>query len=300
MSRPAAPPGTRGRTLNHLPDFLIVVAARLALCAALACPFVAQAFGIKDVETRARVLAAEGFRPPPATKLPAELAALDYDALRGVRYRAERSTWRADKLPFELMYFHPGRNFPDPVRINLVEPRGIKRVDFDPELFDYGSNKVDPKKLRGLGFAGFRVHHPVNNRDHKDEVLVFLGASYFRAVGKGQLYGLSARGLAIDTATPAGEDFARFTEFWIERPARGDTSLTIYALLDSRHLTGAYRFVLKPGVETVMQVSARLYFRDAVTKLLPRGRKRAIPTLKMLELRTWPVTGWNGGSKGTL
>ena len=49
-----------------------------------------------------------------------------------------------------------------------------------------------------------------------------LGASYFRVVGKGQVYGLSARGPAIDTALPSGEEFPRFREFWVERPKQGD------------------------------------------------------------------------------
>ena len=96
---------------------------------------------------------------------------------------------------------------------------------------------------------------------------MFQGASYFRAVGKGQSYGLSARGLAVDTAAPSGEEFPRFVEFWIERPRAGATSLTIYALLDSRRVTGAYRFVLTPGVETTMQVTARLFLREAIGKL---------------------------------
>lgn len=256
----------KGLTLKFVFENLPACAARLALCAALAFTAAAHAIGIKDVEARARTLATESFRQP-ATKLPSELAALDYDALRDIRFRADKATWRAEKLPFELMYFHPGKNFPEPVRINIADGRGVKRVEFDPELFDYGRNKIDPKKLRGLGFAGFRVHYPVNTPKYKDEILVFLGASYFRAVGKGQIYGMSARGLAIDTAVPSGEDFARFTEFWIERPGRGDTSLTIYALLDAKHLTGAYKFVVTPGAETTIQVSAKLFFREAVTKL---------------------------------
>jgi len=256
----------KGQTLNFVPAFLPAFAARFALCAVFAWPIAAQAVNFKDVEVRARALAAENFRPR-AAKLPPALAALDYDALRDIRFRPDRATWRADKLPFELMYFHPGKNFPDPVRINLADARGVKRVDFDTELFDYGRNKLDPNKLRGVGLAGFRVHYPVNRSNYKDEVLVFLGASYFRAIGKGQTYGLSARGLAIDTAVPSGEDFARFTEFWIDRPGRADTALTIYALLDAKHLTGAYKFVLTPGAETVVQVSARLFFREAVAKL---------------------------------
>ncbi len=238
----------------------------LALSLALALPAAAQAFGFEDVAARARELAAAGYRAP-VSQLPPELRDLDYDAYRDIRFRPERAHWRDQKLPFELMFFHPGRSFREPVRINTVEAGGVKRVEFDPALFDYGRNRIDPKKLRNLGFAGFRVHYAINAPKYKDEVLVFLGASYFRAVGQGQIYGLSARGLAIDTAAAPGEDFARFSEFWIERPRPGATSLTIYALLDSQRVAGAYRFVLTPGADTVMQVTARLYPREDVTKL---------------------------------
>lgn len=94
-----------------------------------------------------------------------------------------------------------------------------------------------------------------------------LGASYFRVIGAGQVYGLSARGLAIDTALPSGEEFPRFREFWIERPKPTDKRLTIYALLDSPRATGAYRFVIMPGRDTVVDVQSKVYLRDKVGKL---------------------------------
>ena len=243
------------------------LAARALLLAwIIALPQVVRAFDFEEVAAHARDLANAAYRLP-AAQLPPELRDLDYDAYRDIRFRPERALWRPEKLPFELMFFHPGRGFVEPVRINTIEPGGVKRLEFDPALFDYGRNKFDPAKLRNVGFAGFRVHYPVNKPGYKDEVLVFLGASYFRAVGQGQVYGLSARGLAVDTAAPQGEEFPRFTEFWIERPRAGATSLTIYALLDSPRTTGAYRFVVMPGADTVVQVSARVYAREAVAKL---------------------------------
>jgi len=143
----------------------------------------------------------------------------------------------------------------------------VHRVGFDPSAFDYGRNKFDPQKFRQLGFAGFRVHYALNKPNYKDEVLVFLGASYFRAVGQGQVYGLSARGAALDTASAQGEEFPRFVEFWIERPRPNATTLTIYALLDSPRMSGAYRFVLTPGADTQMQVTQRLFPREGLGKL---------------------------------
>jgi glucans biosynthesis protein len=223
-------------------------------------------FGFDDVAGRAASLAARPYKPP-AVNLPTELRELDYDAYRDIRYRPEKALWRAEKLPFELMFFHQGRAVPEPVKINVIEPSGERVVAFDPALFDYGKNKFDPRILSGLGFNGFRVHYAINKPGYKDEVLVFQGASYFRAVGKGQSYGLSARGLAVDTASPQGEEFPRFVEFWIERPRAHATSLTIYALLDSRRVAGAYRFVVTPGTETVMQVTARLFVREAIAKV---------------------------------
>ena len=162
--------------------------------------------------------------------MPTQLRELDYDAYRDIRFRPEKALWRAEKLPFELMFFHQGRAVPEPVRINVIEPAGERLVPFDPALFDYGKNKLDPQTLSHLGFNGLRVHFAVNKPGYKDEVLVFQGASYFRALGKGQSYGLSARGLAVDTAAAEGEEFPRFVEFWIEKPRPTATSLTIYAI----------------------------------------------------------------------
>lgn len=236
-----------------------------ALGLLLALP-AAWGFAFDDVAARASSLAGRPYKPP-AVNLPTELRELDYDAYRDIRYRPEKALWRAEKLPFELMFFHQGRAVTEPVKINVIEPAGEHVVAFDPALFDYGKNKLDPKVLQGLSFNGFRVHYAINKPGYKDEVLVFQGASYFRAIAKGELYGLSARGLAIDTATSQGEEFPRFVEFWIERPRAHATSLTIYALLDSKRAAGAYRFVLTPGVETVMQTTARLYLRDKIDKL---------------------------------
>ena len=106
----------------------------------------------------------------------------------------------------------------------------------------------------------------MNTPRYKDELAVFLGASYFRLLGKGQRYGASARGLALDTGERGGEEFPRFEQFWIEKPARNASQLVLYALLDSRRVTGAYRFVLKPGDETVAEVQ--------VPAVLPGGGRQ--------------------------
>lgn len=252
--------------LDHVSKLPRKLLLQIVCWLACASPLGAHAFDLDDVAARAKELAAVAYKSPPAS-LPTELRDLDYDAYRDIRFKPERALWRAEKLPFELMFFHAGRTFADPVRINAIEADGVKRLGFDTGLFDYGRNKLDLQKLRNAGFAGFRVHYAIDKPGYKDEVLVFLGASYFRAVGKGQHYGLSARGLAVDTAAAQGEEFPRFSEFWIERPQPGATALTILALLDSPRLAGAYRFVLTPGADTVMQVTARVYPRETIARL---------------------------------
>ena len=248
----------------------VVLPSRLLRCAFLLLWTLAGtsafAFGFEDVAKRAQALADQPYKPP-TIRMPKEIRDLDYDQYRDIRFRPEKAIWRTEKLPFELMLFLQGRAVSEPVEINLVDPSGERPLAFDPALFDFGKNRIDLDKLRELDFNGFRVHFPINKTSYKDEVLVFQGASYFRALGKGQSYGLSARGLAVDTAAPAGEEFPRFVEFWIERPRSGASSLVIHALLDSKRIAGAYRFVLTPGNETTMQVTARLFLRERIAKL---------------------------------
>lgn len=226
-----------------------------------------QAFGFEDVANRARQLAGQPYQPAPA-KLPVELRNLSYDQYRDIRFKPEKALWRKDALPFELMFFHLGKFNTEPVRIHEIDGKGnVKKLAFDRSDFDYGRNKLSPQGWGDLGYAGFRAHYPLNNSAYKDELIVFLGASYFRAVGKGQRYGLSARGLAIDTVGGKGEEFPRFTEFWIEKPGAKATSLVIHALLESPRATGAYRFEVTPGQDSVMDVKAELYLRGPVATL---------------------------------
>src|SRR4051812_4746980 len=255
-------------------SFLFASFTAVMRCALLATAIIAstdafaaaplRAFDFDDVAARARQLAARGYERPP--ELAKELQSLNYEQYNDIRYRPDRFRWRG-AAPFELAFFHRGFTFQTPVKINEVSAEGVQEIKFNSQDFDYGANKLPPAALKDAGFAGFRVHYPLNTPKVKDELLVFLGATYFRALGKGQVYGASARGLAINTALAAGEEFPLFTEFWIQRPAPTARELTIYGLMDSKSVTGAYRFVLKPGAETTMDVKLQLYFRDSVGKV---------------------------------
>ena len=259
MNQSDASPAPRHRRSRHALALLSGLLLATISCAA-------SAFDFRDVAERARSLADKPYEKPD-THLPKELLDLGYDEYRDIRFKPDKALWRGSKLPFELQFFHPGLYYNQEVKINLVTAEGARPLRFDPDSFDYGKNNIDKSKLRDIGYAGFRVHFPLNRNDYKDELLVFAGASYFRALGKGQRYGLSARGLAVDTGLISGEEFPSFTEFWIEWPRPEDNQLTIYALLDSRRMSGAYKFIVKPGDSTVTEVQARLFLRERVEKL---------------------------------
>jgi glucans biosynthesis protein len=221
----------------------------------------------ETIIARADQMADEPYAPP-QTAIPQQLADLNYHEYRAIRFRPEQALWNGIAL-FEVQMFHPGFLYEQPVQINELRNGEVRQVNFDPALFRYEHDAAPLREIvpEDLGFAGFRVHYPINTAEYKDEVLVFLGASYFRLVGRDQVYGLSSRGLAIDTAVPSGEEFPRFTEFWLVHPGAQGTTLTILALLDSPSVTGAYRFDVTPTNHTVVDVDARLFARADVAKL---------------------------------
>lgn len=163
--------------------------------------------------------------------------------------------------------FHAGALFQNSVKINEVIGGKSYPLKYSPDFFNFGHNRLNAEHLSDIGYAGFRLHYPLNTDDYFDELISFLGASYFRALAEGQKYGISARGLAIDTAASTGEESPLFKEFWLQRPRWHDNSAVIYALLDSPGITGAYKFTVTPGADTVIRVETRLFARKEIGKL---------------------------------
>jgi periplasmic glucans biosynthesis protein len=229
-------------------------------------PVAPPAFGFADVERLAQRRAARDFNPPP-DNLPQTLAHLSYDQYREIRFRPESALWHGRAM-FEVQFFHRGYSNRQRVNIFEVGPAGVSPVLYNSQFFSFGpALKVPPRADPRLGFAGLRVHYPLQTPQYKDELIAFLGASYFRVLGRNQRYGASARGLAIDTAAPGGEEFPTFTDFWLVRPQPADRTLTIYALLDSKSVAGAYQFQITPGGITRVEVRCELYPRRAIDKL---------------------------------
>lgn len=189
---------------------------------------------------------------------------MGYEQYRSIRLQRGAAIWSGEDRNFTLDLFHPGFLYRTPVKISLVVGKQAREVPFTKAIFEYGKDVPQPSTADGLSYTGFRVRYPINQPALNDEFLVFQGASYFRAVARDQGYGLSARGLALRTARPDGEEFPRFTEFWIERPPVGADTIVVHALLESASVTGAYRFKVRPGVETVIDVDATLFPRTEV------------------------------------
>ncbi len=203
----------------------------------------------------------------PSDARPPWLVAMDYDDYQALNnFRIDHSLWAGGELPFQTRFFHLGLNFHHPVSLYEVVNGLARPIDFSPEMFKYGPRVKDkiPDQVGTLGLAGFRVNA---RSDWDRDMFSFLGASYFRAVGASKQYGLSARGLAIDTGMERPEEFPAFRAFWLERPKVDSVALTIYALLDSPSITGAYRFIVTPGEMTIMEVVTQLFPRRAIDRL---------------------------------
>ncbi|MDZ4198231.1 MAG: glucan biosynthesis protein, partial [Kiritimatiellia bacterium] len=220
----------------------------------------ADPFQFDDVRRLAQERAATAYAPPDLD-LPRSLRSLNYDDLRNIRFDSKAAIWRMERLPFQIQFFLRGGLRKDRITVHLLEGDRMETVLFSKNLFDYQKVRIRGSLPDDLGFSGFRIHYPLNRADVLDELIVFQGASYFRALGKGQRYGLSARGLALHVADRVPEEFPAFVEFWIEKPDRAAGRIRIYALLDSPSVTGAYDMVLEPGTETVMNVRAVLFPR---------------------------------------
>lgn len=238
----------------------IAVAMGLCLCAGQL-----HAFGFDDVLEKAAELAKDEFQYPDS--IPKSLSALSYDQHRDIRFKQDKTLWQSSRKHFDAQLMHNGGIFNYGVKIHIHDAEGVHEYSYSAEDFDFGQNAIPKDLPEELGFAGFKLRYPINKPNVQDEVIVFAGASYFRAVSKDTLYGLSARGLAIDTALPSGEEFPIFREFWLQRPAAGSEHVRLFALLDSKSVTGAYEFVVYPGETTRTRVKATLIARKEIQEL---------------------------------
>lgn len=220
------------------------------------------AFTFNDVVNQARTLSTSQYSAP--EQVPQFLQDLSYSRYQSIQFRPESRIWRASDSPFQVMMMQPGSVYSHAVQLNIVDSEGVREIPFSKSDFSYPDEEFGKRIPADLGYSGFKLTYPLNNPDAADQFLVFAGASYFRGVGRGQVFGLSGRAVTVDTGLPSGEEFPAFTKFWLVRPGNDAEKMVVLGLLDGPSLTGAYRFTVSPGDNTVMDVDARLFYRNDV------------------------------------
>ena len=224
-------------------------------------------FSYDALIARMREAASQPYTAPEPLEGP--ISDLDYDDYRLIQFDPDRARWAGSDSRVVLHAYHPGWLFDYVVKLNEVVDGQARPMRFGRDDYTYYGDAGDhfPPDASFPGVAGFRLNAPLNDPERFDEVVSFLGASYFRALGKGNVYGLSARGLAVNTAIGREEEFPLFSEFWLERPDPGSDHVVFYAALESPSVSGAFRFAVTPGETTTIDVDQHLFFREAVQQL---------------------------------
>lgn len=216
-------------------------------------------FDRADIRKRAKALAGQDYAPRPM--VPESWRNLSYDQYRKIWFDGRNALWEGTDASQRADVFPPGLYFPQAVEINVVEEGTMRPLHFDMAVFDTTDQFPDVDIDETLGYSGLRLRAEFETPGIFQEYAVFQGASYFRGIGAGETYGLSARGLALNTADSEGEEFPDFTAFWLETPAPAAKSVVLHALLDSPSCTGVYRFEITPGTTLSMKVEAELFAR---------------------------------------
>ncbi|WP_269541927.1 glucan biosynthesis protein [Cerasicoccus fimbriatus] len=195
-----------------------------------------------------------------AEPLPPALRNLTYDDYRNLRFRNSEALWLGQDYRYIIEFFHPGYIYDQPVLVFETTDTHVQEIPFQRGFFNYEDTTLSPNEAPdNIGFAGVRIRYPLNMPQVRDDLIVFQGASYFRALGKGNSYGLSSRALGVGIGKE-GEQFPHFTRIWLKKPADPNAEkLIVFALLEGENVTGAYEFTLTPGDETVVEVRSRIW-----------------------------------------
>ena len=246
----------------------------------------ARPFSYAALTDRAREMASKPYRPPyrPA---PEVVEQIDYEAHGKIRFDPDNALFAPRKgaaasgspeSAYPATFFHLGRFFGKSVKMHALENGDggtqAREILYAPDYFDMPADSIARKLPEDSGFAGFRLQESTAGGAGKSadwwkthDWVAFLGASYFRAIGELEQYGLSARGIVVNPTAGGGEEFPDFTEFYIAPAQDPEDPVEVYALLDGPSLSGAYRFSLTRGEGVIMDVEKTLFLRADVAQL---------------------------------
>jgi glucans biosynthesis protein len=228
-----------------------------------ALPRDGEAFDFEALVAHARALSHQPYHAPDE-RYAELLDEIGYEAFMGIHTRKEVALWADAATPVTVEFFHLDQNARAPVAIHVVESGRSRRIQYNGDLFRYDDPALAKRLPADLGFSGFRM---LGRGDPAREWLAFKGASYFRSPGGLDQYGLSARGVAIDTGYGADEAFPNFTQYWLIKPEPDAATITICALLEGQHVTGAYRIKLSRPNDIILDIETRLFQRNDVQRL---------------------------------
>ena len=228
---------------------------------AAALPGDGQRFETARLIDYARGLARRPYAAP-ANDLPDTFQSLTPEQYSGIRAKPQSLLFAGDNAGATVEPLHRGFVFKDPVILFAVEDGLVRRLPYDASRFDFG-RLAAPSGLPDMGFSGFKLFgDAVDGKDR--EVAAFQGATFFRAIARGQTYGIQARALALKVAEARGEEFPFFRAFWIERPAGGNGAIIAHALFDSESAAGVLRATIRPGEVTIIDAETTLFARQPI------------------------------------
>lgn len=224
---------------------------------------------VKDLTSLQALAAKLAHEPYTAPQKPLDpfFDQLKYDGHRQIRFKEDAAHYGELGNTFRVEFFHPGWTAKKTVGMYDLAGGAATPIKYDEKLFDWGQLKVPEGTKYPDGFAGFRVLAPDSFLNRRFEFLVFMGASYFRSVTTDLGYGLSARGLSVNTIGGEPEEFPDFTHFWFEKPEPGARFFKCLALLNGPSVVGAYSFEAMPGKTTEMFVKGMIWLRKPVKSL---------------------------------
>ncbi len=221
----------------------------------------AKPFSFDALKAEAAALAKVAYKPP-AQPSPEIMEQLNYEEWGKIRYDTNSAIYATGPQQSPITFFHLGKFFRKAIQFHIVEGGQAREVLYDQSYFDMPADSPARKLAKGAGFAGFKIQEPKDGPlDWRtNDWVAFLGASYFRAIGELRQYGLSARGIALDTwQSGREEEFPDFTRFWVG-PEEGH-SVTLHALLEGPGIVGAYKFVMTRDKAVMMDVDCQLHLR---------------------------------------
>ncbi|HKH34308.1 MAG TPA: glucan biosynthesis protein, partial [Beijerinckiaceae bacterium] len=151
-----------------------------------------QRFEPAAVTELARALSRRPYAAVPSD-LPEALSNLSYEQYIGIRALPTAQIWGGEGRGFVLEPLHRGFVFSAPVLLFTVEDGSVRRVAYERNRFEFGRVNV-PANLGDLGFSGFRLF-TTGWGGQPEEFALVQGASFFRALARGQIYGVVARAL---------------------------------------------------------------------------------------------------------